>query len=66
MHHYCPHLLCFHDFSSHGKTGIRYRDCNSILNEITSKEIVDDYGLSYEQFKQFVLRLSCYAFKFWS
>lgn len=56
MHHYFPHLLCFHDFYSYGKTGIRYRDCNSMLNEIKSKAIVDDYGLSYEQFKQFVLR----------
>ena len=54
MNKFYPELLNFHSFKKYGKNGIRYRECEEIINNILSFCHVESYGLSYKEFQQFI------------
>ena len=54
MHKHYPKLLNFHSFQKYGKRGIRYRDCEEIINNILKCCFVESCGLSYKEFQRFI------------
>ena len=54
MYKYYPELLKFHSFEKYGKNGIRYRDCEEIINNILDCCYIECPGLSYKEFQRFI------------
>ena len=54
MINYFPHLFSYHPFEKYGKQGIRYRDWKEIVPFIKSQINIDESGLSFKDFCDFV------------
>jgi hypothetical protein len=54
MQHFFPHLFKYYDYKDFGEKGIRFRESLEIQEKIKTACIIDEYGLSYNVFKDFV------------
>lgn len=54
MNAFYPELLLYHDFDIYGKTGIRYRKNEKIIETIKEYCIIDDSGLKYFELINFI------------
>ena len=57
MHHYFPDLLQYHEYQKFGKNGLRFRDSTGIVKKIENACIIKEDGISFKDFKNFVLEL---------
>ena len=54
MKMYYHELLHYYEFDEYGVSGQRIREPGSLLKKITENCTIDETGLSYEQFREFM------------
>jgi hypothetical protein len=57
MYYYFPELLHYHEFHKFGKDGLRYRVSTEIVKKIENAGLIEEDGVSFENFKKFALEL---------